>query len=239
MPDDPPKSRRAHTEGDGDRALKHRRMTPAKGVGTRIPVEIDPETTPPPSEPPDIFGTQDNDQRFAEIKDYLSELQGGLARVWDSRHNQDRLEFVQKDLATLLASMNEFVIPAVKTTLSRLTNLEQASIDKGKIENTFYGYEWPAFKKTIELIGQNVDRVQKDVDRVERGFETFTKQYEGHRTASEAVIRELKDKDAQQETRLRKLEDFTLEWKVKVMMISTGFSGLVAVLVWLAEHFTK
>jgi len=235
MGDDRP-TRRTYAESDAKRALSHR-FTSAKEP--RIPVEIDAEETPPPSQPPVVSQIDDTETRFAKIDDYFAEMHFKMERVWDSRHNNEKISALQQDVGKLLTSYNDFMMPAVKTMMGRLNAVETSLQEKAKIENTFYSFEWPQFKKTIEQIGSNVDRVQKDVDRVERGFENFLKQYDGHRTNNEERFKDLKSKDDQQEGRLRKLEDFTLEWKVKVAMISVMFSGLVAALAYIAEHYTK
>jgi len=120
------KFKRPGSMGDTERALGgRRRRSHPFGVPT---VEIDPELTPPPQEPPSpssLAGYDSIPPPIARQLDMLSEGLGNvttaIGKVWDARKDGERLDRVDSKLATLAEAatkhqtmLNDFVMPAIK-----------------------------------------------------------------------------------------------------------------------------
>ncbi len=220
--------------GDTERALIGRR-TPSKGVPI-FEIEPDDDLTPPPQVPsPD-----------ADISEVLREHAEALGRLWESRDLASNVKSLGQDVAQLLALQQQFLMPAVKTSLGRLDNIERSAAATGAKLDRFWDVEWPRALKTLEGYGALMGRIEKDVDRLERSVDAFMKRTdERHSALSDKLAETKADSDAefaklhaenkQQESRIRELEDFVLTVKSKVAIVSTLAGGGGAGLAWIAS----
>lgn len=161
MPDVPPK-RPSSIMSDAKRSTIgaiHRRTPSA------YPVEVDPETTPPPQAPPGATSLE-------ELSSTVQELARGLERVWPARHEGDRIERMDAkldrlhaDVAELGALMREFIMPGLKATMGNV-DLLLSHYEANKIRQAlFFDREWPATVKTIDTMGERLSRLERTVER--------------------------------------------------------------------------
>ncbi len=66
-----------------------------------IPVEVDPELTPPPREPPTaaVLGRLPIESQVSELRSVVAEQGAAIGRVWDARHISGRLERLETTVA--------------------------------------------------------------------------------------------------------------------------------------------
>lgn len=230
MPPDPPiKRQKSHHEGDVERS----RRTPRGGVPI---VEIDPDVTPPPQQPPSMDGMT-IEEKVDQLHSTLATTVLGVERVWRDRNLTEQVQTLIKDNAALMESLREFVIPSVKNMMGRLGTTEQSTGEYRIRLDRFLEVEWPAVMKTLEGLSTYCARIEKDVDRVERTMDGFVKRFDEINVSTTRRIDELKSTDDKQETRIRKLEDFQLSLKTKIALLSTLGGGLIAAAWKLIEHF--
>jgi hypothetical protein len=151
------KPKRPSGMDDTARALIHRSNTPARG-GV-VADFIDEEVTPPPQTPPS--GPD------LDVEAVLSQHAEAIAKVWDARNLRDSVITIGKDLSAISELMRAFVVPAVKNMQGRLETIERANEANRGRQDRFFSHEWPMAMKTLETIGTNMGRIEKDVDRVE------------------------------------------------------------------------
>lgn len=119
MPEDRPRRARSHHD--------HTR-TPTRGV----PLEVDPEVTPPPQMPPVPVRarTPTPDELRLELdalRAHQTVLTDAVERVWDARHMTKRMDAVELDLKSntrstirMEAVLAELVVPQIKETMAKL-----------------------------------------------------------------------------------------------------------------------
>ena len=137
-----------------------------------VPVEIDPELTPPPTSVDAI--DKMNDSIPPPISEQLRRLASGLEQVWDARNDGarfDRIEShhgsVSKDLAEIGALLREFIMPAIKASQGRIDQLLQHhEANRIRVE-MFYDREWPAAVKSLEGMTERLGRVERGLERSE------------------------------------------------------------------------
>jgi hypothetical protein len=147
-----------------------RRLRQQRRVG--VPVEIDPELTPPPTSVDAIDKMHDSIP--PPISEQLRRLAAGLEQVWDARNDGarfDRIEthqgHVAKDLAEIGALLREFIMPAIKASQQRIDQLLQHhEANRIRVE-MFYDREWPAAVKSLEGMTERLGRVERGLERSE------------------------------------------------------------------------
>ena len=182
MTDDRDKPRRARTHaGDDERAMigaKHRR-TPASG----IPVEVDPEVTPPPGPVPSPAELVEGYTSIPRPTRESIELQGraienltaAVGKVWDARNDAEALARVEhltssqsaridkliEGISQTHATVDQFLMPAVKMMQGQLASLVSAH-EQSRVKVTqFWDSEWPRAVKTLGEIGPRIDKVER------------------------------------------------------------------------------
>lgn len=220
---------------DADRAhARHKSATPPRGVS--IPVEIDPEVTPPPQAPPTLEGYSLSES-VSILRAAAVEQAEAIERVWGARDLNDQVVTIGQNVAEIGALLKEFVMPAVKNMMGRLEFIERSQeANRGKSDR-FWEHEWPTAIKTLEAVGQHMGRIEKDVDRLERNLDAYMKRSDEQAAQVRASLFELKAEDEKQEIRLRALEDFALTVKAKVALVSTLMGGGGAGIAWIVQHF--
>lgn len=155
MPDDrktPPPRARSHW-GDTQRAEfgSEARRTPPKG----IPVEIDPEVTPPPQPPPALNELEQMDVRaqIAALQASQDENARALGRVWEQRHASGQLATIVERIDALIsgsarvnAIVEELIKPGYYEMLKRLDAHEQ----RNHRMDLFWSEQWPKTVASLE-----------------------------------------------------------------------------------------
>lgn len=200
--------------GDDERANIGRvsRHTPPQGW----PVEIDPEETPPPQEPPKPSEVAGYDtiapplrQQLEILSDGLAQVTEAIGRVWDARKDTGRIDKLvdglsgmREDLARLNESLREFVLPAIKSLQATSGALWEHHLhNRGRVE-LFYGEQFPRLVKSVDdlilRVGRNEDTQERHADQFsahnERllGLERTTRE---HDTRLQAI--EQRNRDSQ------------------------------------------
>lgn len=215
---------RAGSMGDVERTFLGRTKTNPR-IDTSIPVEIDPELTPPPGLPPEHLDQLSVEDQLTVLRSGAKEHAEAIGRVWDARNLNENVVGIGKDVAELGALMREFMMPAVKTLLGRVDSIERANSASAARQDRFWAHEWPSALKTLDTIGQHMGRMEKDVDRVERNLDAYIKRADEQRASDHAKLIELKASDERTEARIRVLEDFALTVKAKVAVVSALIGG--------------
>lgn len=97
-------------------------------------MEVDPEVTPPPHEPPQLIP----DNLPIELRDHLvmiterlTDVTQGLRQVWGSRKDSEHLERIESKIGTLAeyatkhqTMLHEFVMPGIKECLSSTDRID-------------------------------------------------------------------------------------------------------------------
>lgn len=207
MSDDTGRRRKVHIEGDVERASKHKQR-----AQSAAPVEIDPEETPPPREPPSIATMPGFESLPDELRAILlsmhhvqQEHDVGLTRVWDARHVKNEL-----------AAVNE-VTGQVLDRLGRLGNmpalLQQASVQIGQL------VAWKEasdrrerrLDATLDALDKRLDTIERDYVKLDQTIAVLAREITAGFAASkksvEDLARELEDEVRRLETKLEKQKD--------------------------------
>lgn len=168
MSDDRKPRARSHW-GDEQRAAVGR--TPRAGV----PVEIDPELTPPPHEPPraDEFEAMPFGEQLRALRDVAAGNNDAIRSVWELRHVGERLSCVERavtgytqQVAHHQASLDQWV-PVVKECLGRIDHaLNQQSRTESRLE-VFFDVEWPKIADALDDVGTSLRDLATRMGRLE------------------------------------------------------------------------
>lgn len=168
--------------GDAARALAGRdRRTP-------VPVEIDPEVTPPPQAPP-AASLEDLSRVVGQLVDWVKPMA-------PLRHEGDRLDGkldrILVEQAENGALLREFIMPALKSTMGSV-DLLLSHYEANKIRHAhFYDREWPAASKKIDDLGERMGRLERAVERGTEQHESLEEHVDEVRRRSHANSERLK-----------------------------------------------
>lgn len=178
MPDDPRKPRASSHWGDDRRAS---RRTPHG-----VPVEIDPETTPPPLEPPEP-DAEAYDTIPPTIRGELDRLRESvrgnahaIGRVWDERGNGERIDRLEikldaltGDVGRVIALIEGFIHPVVKAVQGELHGMSTAQTANQARAAVFWEHEWPAALKSLDGLDTRLDRIERQQEDHARDLRSF------------------------------------------------------------------
>lgn len=154
--------------GDDDRALvgAEARRTPALG----IPVEIDPEQTQPPGEPPDLTTLPGFDRIPPEVREALVALHNtqrefdvGMMRLWAARHVPDELQAMKgaiDALARTIAPIGEYM-RAVNSQAGQIHRIA-ARIEANEKDDDRLASALDHLRETLETLGERVGTVERE-----------------------------------------------------------------------------
>lgn len=239
--------------GDDDRVLigAGARRTPALGV----PVEIDPEQTQPPGEPPDITSLPGFDRIPAEVREALvalhntqRELDVGMMRLWAARHVPDELRAMQGAIDALtrtIAPIGEYM-RAVNSQAGQIHRIA-ARIEAAEKGDDRLAAALDHLRETLEALGSRVGVVERENDRFSSALRTAGEQIAELTRRTTEAIRELAtkateaDRERAEETkalevRVQSLEDTRTEARGAVRGARWAF-GLVAAVIGFAAGF--
>lgn len=192
--------KRPGSMSDADRSLA-RRHTPGRGV----PVEIDPEVTPPPQEPPEPSSLTGYETIPTPIREQLNMLAHGLGeataaigKVWDARKDGERLDRIDSKLATLAeyatkhqTMLHEFVMPAIKECMSSTDAVAM---------------QLPKMLAQLEAVTMTVGNIDRQVRAIELEMRTSKERAESDHRALAALVAAQGTALSDQENRLDSLE---------------------------------
>jgi chromosome segregation ATPase len=173
MTDDRRKRRAASVMGDDDRALVGRDRRPQE-----YPVHVDPELTPPPQAPPmpAAYDTLPPATRVVvdTLRDGQQTLADAVARVWDARQDNSRLEklgdkvdALAEDFAGMRAHIDLFLRPAVAGSLMpRMDSVERTAY-RTEIEQQ-------PLVAAVEKLTIAIGRLEERFGLLERNVERLT-----------------------------------------------------------------
>lgn len=217
--------------GDAERAAigKQRRQTPA--YGTRV--EVDDETTQPPSAPPaPQLESLSVEERVTVLHETVQQMSLGMQRIWPARNVEGQLHNVAGALDALTkestqasALLREFVMPGLKQVMARLDGIERTVSSESGRQQRFYEHDWPRLVDSTEKIDRRMDIVERQLDRVERANDQADKRFEDTNKTLRAKIEEQDRKLEQGSARIRHLEDTLLAIKAKVAVVSVLVGG--------------
>lgn len=188
-----------------DRKRKHRDFAfpRAKSV-PGVPVEVDPELTPPPSAPPvpEDFERMSAAEQLRALRSHAETNQHAIAAVWPARHVADELVGVKRAVDGYTRqvdrhqqSLDEFVLPAIKSQLSRVTALEQQQTESFARMRVFFDTEWPKHTKAIEEIATALRDITNRIGRLEAKQDKFADHITTHEARLTATEREINAMD--------------------------------------------
>ncbi len=165
------KPRRARSHWGDERRAAVGRQTPRGG----IPVEIDPEQTPPPCEPPraDELEAMPLDAQVRALRDVAAGNNDAIRSVWDLRHVGERLDRVERavhgytqQVAYHQASLDQWV-PVAKECIARIDHaLNQQGRTETRLE-VFFDVEWPKIADALDDVGTSLRDLASRMGRLE------------------------------------------------------------------------
>ncbi len=171
MVDDRDKPRRARSHWGDERRAAVGRQTPRGGV----PVEIDPEHTPPPREPPPAAELEQMplDAQVRALRDVAAGNNDAIRSVWESRHVGERVTRLEtavngytQQVAHNQASLDQWV-PVVKECIGRIDHaLTQQSRTESRLE-VFFNVEWPKIADALDDVGTSLRDLALRMGRLE------------------------------------------------------------------------
>ena len=172
--------------GDDERVAigKVHRKTPPRGY----PLHVDPELTPPPSEPPRPESLDGYDRIEPEVRDQLRLLADGLGdvtaaigKVWNSRNDSARIERLEakidgfsKMTTQHAAQLDEFVMPAVKSLMGRVDLLLSGQERRNSQLEQFFEKELPRVERLLDGLAQSLKDLIERLGRLETSKEKLT-----------------------------------------------------------------
>lgn len=231
---DGPRRPRSHFEGDTARALKHRPQT-------NVPeVEIDPEDTPPPREPPDPSELEGFDMLAPELQRQLITLWNtqrehdvGLVRLWEGRHATSEVAALREMLGSLsreLGRLHDMPALLAKQT-AQMTELVAWKNERAKLDLKL--------EYAIEGFDKQLDAIEKDDIKRDGAIATVQRDLTTYAATSAKGFEEAQKAIADLSARVRSLEEDRIKYKAKAATVATIASMLVALVAWLIGRFAK
>lgn len=229
-------------EGDVERSSRHRRAPSAPAA---IPdVEIDPEETPPPREPPPLVGIEGFESldptlqaAFTMLHNVQREHDVAFTRIWDARHFKRELEQMRSNSAAMLRVLDRLSnMPAILQKLSvevtQLMSWREAGEKRDK-----------RIESTLDSLDKRLDAVERDYMQLDSTIALLAKEIsDGFKTATkgmEELETEVEKLEAKFEARIRSLEDTRTAATAKMTMLASIAAVLVTLLYWLAGKLWK
>lgn len=266
MPEKPPSKRHKtplpwQTADDRDRVAEERRRIQQAAISA-YPVEIDEETTPPPSEPsaPSAipgYGTLPPEVReqLEAIHITLREHDVGFTRVWDARHVRDELSQLRVLVSGMAVTMKilENVPAALNQAAVRFSVIENYITNQNVLNDRLYqtldGLDkrldtvednYIALNATITSLGQQLatkfQSVETTVATLDRETTASLKEHDQRIRLLEdnrAAIAEVKGHG----DRLRSLEDSRLVTNTKIGVVAGIAAVVVSLGIAAVEHY--
>lgn len=151
-----------------------RALTPPQGV----PAHVDPEVTPPPMEPPNPATIEGFETIPPSIARQLEMLHGGQAqlttaitRVWPARDVSSQIEHLQRevsgytrDVAESSALLQGFVMPAIKTAMTRLDVLTSHHERNAGRSERLFSEELPRLSEAVSKLATQIETAVRKLD---------------------------------------------------------------------------
>lgn len=197
MVDDRKKRQVSHWDGE-KRALWGRGRT--EPGAQAVPVEVDPELTPPPAAPPQPadFERMSQAEQLRALRSHAETNQTALAAVWPARHVADELANVKRavdgysrQVDRHQQSLGDFVLPAIRTQMGRVTALEQQQTESIARLRVFFDTEWPRHTELMERISGSLKDITERIGRIEARQDKFADSITTHEARLSATEREI------------------------------------------------
>lgn len=178
---------------------------------------IDPEETPPPVDPvqavAELWGLRKTDDRIAKV--------------------ENKLDLLTRDVTRLVAAMEEFVRPAVKTQQGQVgLLLEHHNRNLGRQEQ-FWEESWPRVTKAIDSLVTRIERLERARDTADQEVRALAERAQGATATLSSSLHALETIVAEHSARLTKLETakavetaLTKSEKRKVAGIVAGLAAI-------------
>lgn len=169
-----------------------------------VPVEIDPEATPPPRVPPapEAFNTLPPAAQIRELHHIATEQAAAIDRVWDARHVVDRLKRLEiaetentRQVTGLIVEVKQWADMSKKA-FDKALAVSDNQIATNTRLTTFFDEQFPDFLSEIKAFNVTLGSVSARVSSVEADIERLTVE----QTEQAVVIIDLKG-------RVSKIED--------------------------------
>lgn len=175
MPDDRFPRARSHVD------FATKRRTPVGGV----PVEVDPELTPPPQAPPEpgTFEAMSPAEQLRVLHATGTENAAAIGRIWELRDMGGRLERMDARIDRAIPNLERAVaaldhwVPQLQTVMAQTARMWEEHIKSSNRLGVFLENEWPRTVKTIEGVAKTLDDVIGRLGRVEHGQQDMTRNH--------------------------------------------------------------
>lgn len=140
---------------------KSSRRTPPSGY----PIQIDPEATPPPMEPPPLatLAAMDQGDAIAELRGAIADNTAAIARVWDQRHAAEQLERVieridglMKGTTRAVTLVDEFILPETK----KLQGIVGELVVHQERNGALWAREWPQALQRLDAVIARIGAIE-------------------------------------------------------------------------------
>lgn len=172
MVDDRNKRRARSFWGDEQRAAR------AKSE-PGVPVEIDPEATPPPREPPaeEVFETLPPAAQVRALRNVVAEQSAAIERVWDARHVADRLGRVEqvvtedtKQVTRLLVEVKQWS-DSTKEALAASEQIERRQVVLDERLRVFFDEQFPQLVDSVKGFATALRDLDTRIGKLEASIE--------------------------------------------------------------------
>lgn len=232
--------------GDTERANAGKRSrTPPRGLRVPRGEFDDEEPTPLPvmvTEPDEGWDLSD---QVSALRVDVRNQAAVSERLWNERNNSEhikrldnRTETMVGDLAKLIATVNEFLVPGLKSVMGRL---ESAELHRTKLQprlDTFYAHEWPELVKTVTGLDDRLRRLENGQERQERALLAQDDRLLQTAGGLSKRIDILNSESTVRDVKIRALEDWRLATTAKVVAIASAVSAAVAGIGLALSYFT-
>lgn len=140
-----------------------------------VPVEIDPEETPPPREPPaaELFETLPPEAQIRALRNVVAEQSMAIERVWDARLFSRRLESLETTVAQDTRQVTGLIVEVqqlkgiAKDAFDKSLANSDEQIKQGTQLGIFFGKQFPEYLNEVKASNVLLRSVQQRVDFVE------------------------------------------------------------------------
>jgi hypothetical protein len=206
-----------------------------------VPVEIDPEVTPPPCEPPNPSSLRGYESIPPPIRNQLDMLAAGLGdvtraigKIWDARQDGERFDRIDAKLGTLASAatrhemlIDQFVMPAIKDLMT--------SVDKIATQLSLVSQQLETTSALLQAVDGRLRTLEGDLRVMAAEFNSAREASAAKHVATQARLAE---QDARIETLERKERDREVVSKAlakrerrKAGSISAGIATVVAAII--------
>lgn len=176
MADDRKKRHGSHWDGEKRAAWGRGKTEPGGG----IPIEVDPEQTPPPTEPPtaEHFDALPPAAQVRALRNVVAEQSAAIERVWDARHVSERLKRLEvaetentKQVTRLIVEVKQWADMS-KETFDKSLAISNSQVALNTRIGVFFDEQFPTFIESLKgfsgMLGSVSDRTTENAANIEQ-----------------------------------------------------------------------